>query len=504
MLALLLLAIAVWNVLITRPLWLDEVHTLIVANRPSASLVMSDISAGVDTAPGLLHLVLWGVGRIVPLNAVVLHIFPFLTVWLGHVFLFAALRRRFDLVPALGGTLAVLGHLLVIQMTYEARFYGPWLMLAAAFAWAVGREPSRGRDALVALFAILVCTVHWFGVISLGIMCVAVLLAHWRHWRVGLRAVIPAAAGLVVLALCTPILLSQRAAVTVPTWIPAVDSAQSWVMVRTFWLALVPVLAAIVLLARRLGSGDDGRGPTADGREPDAEAGSRGRYWDASIAALGSLALMPLAIGVVSYVLQPSLLDRYATVAALAWGPLVALAIQSLPSRPRLLFCALLLSLGVLNYRRAAGGMASYQRVFDADLKSYELAVARTTLPIVFQSRHAQLPIAAVNPAGRDRMAILSLPDSTLDALFPAGSPLRLMNAFFRFEREAALVHHRIYRFPPVLTQAELDTMPRFLLLAWDESLPPGYKNVERFSQAVFPHHNVRRLEPNLTMLVRR
>ena len=213
---------------------------------------------------------------------------------------------------------------------------------------------------------------------------------------------------------------------------------------------------------------------------------------------------MPVAIGVVSVILQPTLLDRYATVAALAWGPLVALAVQYLPGRGRLLFCALLLSLGVLNYRRAAGGMASYRRVFDADLRSYELAVARTSLPIVFQSRHVQLPVAAVNPPGRDRMAILSLPDSTLDALFPAGSPLQLLNAFFRFEREAALLHERVYQFPPSRTPAQLDSLPRFLLLASDASLPGGYKNVERFAQAVFPRHSVLRLEANLAMLTRR
>ena len=505
-LALLLIAVAVWNTLFTRPLWLDEVHTLIVASRPSAGLVLSDLSAGVDTAPGLLHLTLWLLGRVFPLGTVMLHVFPFVTVWLGSVFLFAALRRRFDLVPALGGTLAVLTHLLVIQMTYEARFYGPWLALAAGFAWSVGRVPGRGRDALVALFAILICTIHWYGVISLGIMCVAVVVAQRRSWRAGTRTVAPAAAGLVVLALCIPILQSQRAAVTAPTWIPEPNSQQAWEMARTFYVSLVPVFAVLILLAHKLG-----REPKVESREQLAEAeaensGPRAesRGPRAAVAALASLALMPFAIAAVSFVLQPTLIDRYATVAALAWGPLVALAIQLLAPRTRVLFCVLLLSLGILNYRRAAGGMASYQRVFDADVRSYTLGVSRTNLPIVFQSRHVQLPVAAVQPPGRDRMVFLALPDSTLDTIFPAGGPLRLMGRFFKFEREAALLHDRVYRFPPVRTQAQVDTISRFLLLASDASLPAGYKSVERFAQAVFPRHSVLRLEANLAMLTRR
>jgi len=510
MLALLGCAVSVWNILLTRPLWLDEVHTLIVAERPTAALVLSDLTGGVDTAPGLMHLLMWSIGRVVSLSPVVLHLVPLVAVWLGHVFLFAALRRRFGVIASSAGTLAVLTTLLVVQMTYEARFYGLWLMFAAGFACAIGREPSRGRDLLVGVFAILLCTIHWFGVISLGIMCVAVMTVHWRTWRVGLRAIVPAAAGIIALLFTIPVLLGQRAAVTAPTWIPAPNSGQIWEMTRTFYVALVPVLAVLILLAQRLRPRADSRDLTAEGRELTAESreprpdGREPRaLWNRSIVALASLALMPVAMYMVSVVLQPSLLDRYSTVALLAWAPLVACATQALPARAGVLFSLLLLSLGALNYRRAAGGMQSYQRVFDADLRSWNAAVSRTDLPIVFQARHVQLPIAAVKPSGRERMAFLVLPDSTLNAAFNVRGPLRLMNAFFRFEREAALLHHRVYRFPPVRTQAELDTTSQFLLLASDASLPPGYKNVERFAQVFFPTHTVTRLERNLALLRR-
>jgi hypothetical protein len=504
LLALLLIAISYWHILVTRPLWLDEVHTLIVASRPGAGRVIADVTAGIDTAPGLLHLLYWVIGRATRLTPVVLHVVPFVAVWIGHVFVFATLRRWLALVPSIAGTLAVLLHLLVIQMTFEARFYGPWLMLAAAFAWVVGLPPGWRRDAGVALLAVLICTIHWFGVISLAILCVAVVAAHWRQWRTGVRVVAPAAAGIVALLLCLPVLRGQRAAVTAPTWIPAVNFDQVWVMARTFYVALVPLLAVLIILASRLRSEPPARDDAAlvpSGGPLETPLGARTR---SGITALALLALMPVAMLVVSYVLQPTLLDRYATVAALAWAPLVGYAVQQLPSRGRVLFTALLLCVGFVNYRRAAGGMLGFRRVLDADVRSFDAAVERTRLPIVFQARHVQYPIVAEQPRGRDRVFFLSLPDSTLDAMFAPGGPLRLMAAFFRFEREAALLHERVYGFPPVRTQAQLDTTASFLLLGSDASLPAGYKNVERFALAVFPRHTVTRLEGNLALLTRK
>jgi len=505
LLALLLLAVTLQPILLTRPLWLDEVHTLLVASRATPAQVISSLTGGIDTAPGLYHLALWALGKITgSLSPVVLHGVALVSVWLCLGFTYAALRRRFSVVPSVAAVLAVGTHSLVIQMTYEARFYGPWLLFAAAFAWSLGLPRSRGRDAWIAGISILLCTIHWFGVVSLALMCAAALAVHLggdargrHHWREGFRLIAPSAAGVVVLVFCAPILLGQRAAVTAPTWIPAPSPEQAWVMARTFYVGLVPILALVMILASRLR-------PTPPAVASPNVILSEAKDQLSGIVALAALAPMPVAIAVISFILQPTLLDRYATVAALAWAPLVAFALQTQGRRVQVLFCALLFCVGFVNYRRSARGMLSYRRVLDADVRSFDLAITRTNLGIVFQSRHVQYPLVTEQPLGRERTIFLSLPDSTIDAMFPANSEIAVFGPFFRFEREAALLQERIYGSPRILSQAQLDTTSRFLLLASDASLPGGYKNVERFTQVVFPHHTVTRLETNLSLLTRR
>ena len=104
-------------------------------------------------------------------------------------------------------------------------------------------------------------------------------------------------------------------------------------------------------------------------------------------------------------------------------------------------------------------------------------------------------PLVTINCAG--------MPDSLLDAMFPAGSAVQPMARFFRFERDAVRLHVRAYGFPALAPTTALDTVPRFLLLARDASLPRGYKNVELFGRVVFPRYRVLRLRDNLSLFTR-
>lgn len=505
LLALLLLAAAVHDVLLTRPLWLDEIHTRLVASRPTPAAVLGDLRAGVDTAPGLLHLLMWAVGRAAGLTPFVMHLVPFLLVWAAVVVVFATLRRELGVAASAAGALAVITQPLVIQMTYEARFYGPWLALASAFAWAVGLPASRRRDIAIAVLAALICTIHWFGVISLGLMCAAVVVAHGGAWRSGLRLVAPAAAGIVALLATLPILLGQRAAVRAPTWIPAPDAGQLWTMARVFYVAVIPMAALALLAGHWLVARRRAAPPPAPASvhiiSAPAAATATVPARLAPLVALGSLALMPVALAVFSYVAQPALLDRYATVATLAWAPLVALAVQRLPGVARIAACALLLTVGVLNYRHAVRGMERYAATLGASVASFDMAVERSSLPIVFQSRHEHMQIVEAHPRGRERTLFLALPDSTLDVLFPADGRLRLIGPFLRFEREAALLHERVYGFPVTRVPSQLADVPQFVFAATDASLPAGYRNVERFLAAVFPGRAVTRLDHRLALV---
>src|SRR5439155_4482569 len=121
---------------------------------------------------------------------------------------------------------------------------------------------------------------------------------------------------------CAPMAIAQRSAATGAgaLWVPELSAAQVSVMFRLFFLTTVPVLALILLLI-------DGLRDQSD--RPSVSANIRSAFRDPGIAALVSLALIPVTLAVVSLILQPSMLDRYATVTVLAWAPIAALAVET-------------------------------------------------------------------------------------------------------------------------------------------------------------------------------
>ena len=72
-----------------------------------------------------------------------------------------------------------------------------------------------------------------------------------------------------------------------------------------------------------------------------------------------------------------------------------------------------------------------------------------------------------------------------------------------RLDRDQVLYHWRLFGFPNVLWQSQLDTVQSFMLLAGDLNLPGGYKQVERWGSIVFPHHRVTRMGDMLSLFER-
>src|SRR5690349_17107182 len=124
------------GILFTRPFWLDEWHTILVARRDSLRQVFSDLYNGSDFGPPFTHVVAWAYGKAFGLTPVPLRLLSFTFVIAGLVFLFFALRRRFDGFASLAGVLAVASHQLVVSQSLEWRFYAPWVTFACALAWA--------------------------------------------------------------------------------------------------------------------------------------------------------------------------------------------------------------------------------------------------------------------------------------------------------------------------------------------------------------------------------
>lgn len=487
-------------ILFTRPLWVDEWLTVFVAKRASPVQVISDLAHGADGGATLFHLTAWGLRTIAgSLSPTLLHAMSLLSVLSALCVVYVVLRRRFNPDASIAGVLAVGSNRVVIEHSFEGRFYGPWLLCCAFFAWSLSQNQasttSRSRKALVAIAAILLCTVHWYGVITLGVMTAAVVASHGRRWRDGLRAVAPAAACVPVLLAITPIALGQKGAFTVANWIADFEVRQILGLSWFYWHAAVPVLAAVgVLVAVILRWQNRTR--------PAVAAVARSAATDPGIVALMSLALMPLALAVLSMLGQPSMIGRYAIPTALAWGPWVAFAMELLGRVPARVLRIVLAAFWFVGYTREANA----KRFFAGAVARAEHALRQAEgmhLPIVFQSIHVMYPLLGATWGRGSQGVFLELQDSTMNVLFPAGTWLYNLNKGIRVERDNARAQAARYGFPRLVDRAVLDTTPRFLLLAPASRLPAGYPSVDVFGRAVFPRHRLQQLLPDLWLAER-
>lgn len=479
-------------VLWTRPLWFDELCCVafVVSDASSPIELISMIAAGRgDYAPPLLHLIVWPIARLAGgVTPVLLHSISLVFVSLALVLLYFTLRRRFDRVPSAAGTLVVASHSLVLAHAFEGRFYGPWLLFASGWAWSLGLHAGRRGAFAQAAFSVLIVTIHWFGVISLGLMSAAAVVAHGRPWRDGLRHIAPSAAGLIALIACLPMALTQRAGATGLLWVFELNMWQVREMAGLFWFSTATIIAGTLLLVGAL-------------RDDPAPVPLKTYFVDPSLAALTSLAAMPLAMMVVSKLLQPSMVPRYAIVAALAWGPLMAMAAASLGRAARFavaMLAAVLLAVGV---QRTIADKQEFADLFAAIGSAFAEAKA-AQLPIAFTSLHIAYPVAGPERSPRSPVRYLDLPDSTIAALFPAEG-MEPVRKKLRLDRDQARGHARAYGFPILGTQAQLDTTRRFFLLATDVSLPGGYKDAKVYGGALFPRHRVTRLNEFLSLFER-
>ena len=484
-------------VLWTRPFWMDEIAMFFLTSEPPGQMLRL-VARGGDWNPPTLHLLVSGVMRVAGLDAltpVFLRSIALACVVGAIVLVYVTLRRRTSPGPAVAGVLALAAQSLVLEHAFEGRFYAPWLLFAAAFAWSLGihqsRPGSRLRDAAIALAAVLVATIHWYGVFSLALMCVAAVIARRADIRAALRLVAPAAAGVVAVAACAPIAISQRASAAPVLWVHPLSLAQVDQFARQFIPGTLVVIVALVMVVEAVR-----RGPAGE-RPPSAAALLR----DPGIAALLACAFMPFVLMVLSVVVTPSMVFRYAIVATLAWAVAVAMMAHQ---AGRVARGALLAALAVFLVARGAARVAEqrqFARVVALNRAGFERA-KQDGVPVVFQRLHVIYPVAATERAPGTPARYLDISDSVLSAMYPQAQAAPFV-ASLRLDRDQARYHAGIYGWPVMAPVAGLDTVRKFYLVSTDATLPPGYAPVSRYAAALFPRHRVRRLSPVLSVLER-
>lgn len=371
--------------LIARPLWFDECLTWLLATDESFVHEMHALAGGADTnMPGLyviLRPMQWA-GVVTPEG---LRWCSIGWTVAAMTFLYACVRSFARREVAVAGGLMLWSHPLVMAHAFEARFYAPLLCAAAAVEWALA---ARSRVGLAA-GAIVLCGVHYFGVIVLMLM-VAVVVTRQRTWR----QIWPAGAGVVVTVGCLPFYFGQRGSFAVTDWMEGVGIASLGSFAREIFpvalmlLAGIAVGVTIVLRRARL----------AAGPLPASGAGER------MPIALLSLFAMPVVLTAISFVAQPVLMGRYAIVVALA---LAAAACWVMRDASRWLVVAVsvaLIGLSCWNLHRLRQFqmMAAARVVVIADgIESVPAA------PAVFESGFDALP---VHVAGVERVRMLEAP----------------------------------------------------------------------------------------------
>jgi hypothetical protein len=433
------------------PFVLDERLTDLIVRDPSISHSIDAVRHGVDTNPPVFHLIdraFWmGTHSLFHDSPrVTLRAFSTLCTWLSLVGVFVLLRKGFSTSVALVGVLAVWAHPDVVEQSADARFYPPLLLASVATCLALQiRGPGIVRGIIVALCAILLCTLHYFGIIILAPLVFATLLIDDGPFSRRIIRVLPTIAGPLALLPFVSFIRTQHAGLTVKTWVDpfsfhlARDFAQQ-VLSPMPLLIVVSVWAISQLM----------RNTTVLSKSTDRQS------FRAATVPMLSLLAVPLIIIAFSAVVQPALINRYAIAAALVLAPLAAMLGQNVSGRLLLLTALLLSGFTVLELHGVASKHASALRIL-TDRRD-ELGHEEPPLPIVFADRSDATELQTFAPDLLPRMFIVDL-----------RQPGIVLRDFRTYETEMVEKVSPFYPFPPLITPRQMAALGKFHLVVPQE-----------------------------------
>jgi uncharacterized membrane protein len=321
--------------LLTRQLWMDEIHSWLLITDPDQSRAMSALADGVDFNPPTWFLVTrWLSGSPEVSTEFQIRCLSLLWTVMSIAGLCVILARHFDRLVICAAILLTISQPLLIHHSTEIRFYGFWstccIWLCVALQWCPQTRVLRsGRALILAILSFAVCTTHYFGVLSLGLIFLPILWRRWSGWLTELSAMgLGSATGLLC---CLQYLPGQKVALTRPTWIsPAtlpdtIGFLQSLMPTWQLIVCLVAFIVSIRLVMKRRNSGESHATDHRKKRSNEV----------ALLAPLLSLSLMPMVIVAISWCLQPSLVTRYAVVGLPSLAVLAAWIMQGSGPRAR-------------------------------------------------------------------------------------------------------------------------------------------------------------------------
>ena len=439
--------------LLQRQLWMDEVHSWLLIQEPQTQRSLQALADGVDYNPPtyilLARQLQYLPGGITESSLRWLSLSLMLLAILGILVL---LQRRFPFLVSVAAVLMMASSVHLIHQSTEIRFYPLW---CAACAWLcvvldvhVIQRPWRQRlnNISAIVLAGVITTTHYFGILTLGLICVGAMLARNRPRGRRRMIVLVACTGLVCLVGCLPFLIGQRAALTRATWVsPATVNDSIGFLSAMF--PLVPMLVCGVAFVISLAM--------EKSREQNAGlALTRPSVPSAGVPTIGGqarqlapcllLALMPLVIVLLSWTVQPALVVRYAVPGILGFGAIFAILLSRCGPRFQILVVAVS---GVLFFLAVRSSGHQWRQIDQSrDELVTQLKKRPADGPIIFEDRTVSMPVLHSHPALHARCSLIDFSDNQLTS----DSRLRLV------QRD---VGRRIVQWYPAYTMRSLDSL---------------------------------------------
>ena len=456
--------------LLGRNLWMDEVHSWLIVTDPDATHAMQALADGVDFNPPTWFVITRVLSQALGFaDEVVLREISLFWMLMTLAGLFIILSRVFDARISIASVLLVACHPLLIHQSTEIRFYGFWCAtvtwLCVVLQW--NPEPRRYRRLQMLLtvsLAAFVATCHYFGILSLGLVVTPLILRRKSDVAGFRQAVAVLIAGLIALGLCLPFLVSQRAALSRPTWISATTLEDSVLFLQTM-LPAWPLIACVAGLILTL---------LVSRRTVPCQLLSPLPTEKSALLPCLSLALMPLAIVAVAWTVQPALVTRYAIVGIPGLAPVFAAILYQCSQRVQ--SSLIVVALAGLNY-----SVVTYQDQWNSEQKfQVDLLAELKTCPqgstIVFEDRIQWMPIVQAHSAWSLNYRLVDFSDS----LLKQDSALRIV------QRD---VGRRIGKWYPQFRMQSAETLseqPEFFVVRYESERDPGVRYPARFRSEPF------------------
>jgi hypothetical protein len=466
--------------LLARNLSLDEVITEMLVVDPDARRSLGAIIGGLDTNPPAYHLLLRPWRRIIARRAEMsLRLFSLLSALIALVGVYLSLRQVYGALIAMAAVLAVWTHQLFQACAFEGRMYAPWVAAVVWFSYLLSHSSSVPADSwlyvLMSCAAVLTCMLHTLGPLSLVLVIGAHLVFNGFQPGDG-EALMWASAGLILFVGWTPVLWKQSVANPV-TWVPPATRRN----VANFAGAVVmPTEMATLLLL--------GGGLAAFVRVPAAPALGQSVADVAPLAGLAGLVVMPLALIVLSFTVEPLLVDHYAVPAVVGFAPAIAAVIAPLPPFWLVLLSGALMTIGAYRLQSLRAKYGERDRV-SAELID---AIHRHTgeSPVFFETLHELMVLSRYTEPPARRFIALDFDDDAPGA----AEAVRLST---KNQKRLISLH---YASVTLIPWRAVRTLPELYLVPSGPSLDQGLVELERR----YPEFAVCPLQGGLYRLVAR